>query len=503
MKRQIIHLFLGLALLAGLLQSCGDPITSRAASRGRMSFRQWLRYEFQQVKSFSYGNSQIKENQHVIGYEPSWLIYDSLYLNYPYQLMSDLVVGEYDLNTRTGFPRNDSAFNAFRRKDIVEMATGVNSQMNVMIALTDYGDQGYRNEFLKEIPKKNLLNTLDLTLDELNLKRNGEQEREKVGILVDFPKVYWNNRYEFAEFLARIKKDLDNRELGKTCLLYLVLPCDEDFSGLYQDSIFSQRVRENVDLFVLRTHRFDEVGNLGDWKGPMMPIDRTSERIDIDSLVNFYTKKGKIPRSKITLEVPYYATVWSTDSTISGSRPLIPLNELFNTIEAPRVADTHSVSFTLKVDTTTYFYQDTLSLELAYRWVNKQKLAGIGLYGLGYGQGIDNAVIDQRLWEIVAENFAEPAPRLLFPGVGFLLCFLGVGVVGSVIVNWQVRYALREKRTKFWFYLGFLCCVILAVVLCALPIKIVPIMWKLISLAVLLVFPLGRKAFKYFFKAAA
>jgi hypothetical protein len=500
MRKFTLHILLGVLAAAFFAQGCGDPITKQASSRGKFKVRNWLRYEFQQVKTFSYGNSQIKQNQHVIGYEPSWLIYDSLYLGYPFQLLSDFVVGEYDLNPYTGFPRNDSSINAFRNKDVVEVATAVNSQLNVLLALTDYGDAGYRASFLPEIPKKNLLNSLDLILDEFNQKRGGGDEREKVGILVDFPNVSWNHRHDFAEFLARIKKDLDNKEIGKSCLLYLVLPPSEDQYVLYKDSVFAAKVRQSVDLFVLRAHGFED-GVFPDAYGPMIPIDRMGDFMDLDSVVNYFNKKAKIPLNKLTVEVPYYATV-RTDSAISGYRPLLPISEVFNTIPGPRLLDTLSMSFKFKLDTLSYFFQDTLSLNLAYEWVRRKKMAGIGLYGLGYGHGIDNPLVEEGLWQVVADNFGEPAPRLLFPGVGFLLCFFGVAVIGSVIANWEVRYALREKRSKLWYYAALLFFIIFAVVMCSLPVSVIPVMWKLISLAILLIFPLGRKAFKYIFGAA-
>jgi hypothetical protein len=499
-QHTIVRILFGLLLLASFLQGCGDPVTKQASSRGRFKVRNWLRYEFQQIKTFSYGNSQIKENKHVIGYEPSWLIYDSLYLNYPFQLMSDLVVGEYDLNPNTGFPRNDSSINAFRNKDIVEVGTGINSQLNVLLALTDYSDAGYRASFLPEIPKKNLFNSLDLILDELNQKRGGGDEREKVGVLVDFPNVSWNHRYDFAEFLARIKKDLDNKEIGKSCLLYLVLPPGEEQYVLYKDSLFAAKVRQSVDLFVVRAHGFD-ANVFEDANGSMIPLDRPGDLMDLDSVISYYNTKAKIPLNRMTIEVPYYCTV-RTDSGMYGHRPLIPLNEMFNTIAAPRLLDTMSMSFKYKIDTLSYFFQDTLSLNLAYDWAVRRKLAGIGIYGLGYGHGIDNPQIEEGLWQVVADNFGEPAPRLFFPGIGFLLCFFGVGVVASVVVNWEVRYALREKRTKLWYYAALLFFILLAVVMCALPVSVIPIFWKLVSLIILLIFPLGRKALKFFFTAA-
>ena len=499
MRKRILYIFLVVVTMLPLLQGCGDPITNRVRHRGVFRVRQWLRYEFRQIKTFSYGNSQIKENTHVIGYEPSWLIYDSIYLQYPYELLSDLIIGEYDVNPMTGFARNDSSAKAFEAKDIVELSTAVNSQLNVLLAVTDYGDYGYRREFLSEVSKKNLLNSLDKILDNFNRKRQGGTERKGVGILMDFPYLPWNLRMDYAGFLARMKKDLDNVEMGKSCLIYAILPPVDEYL-MFRDSAFANMMRENVDLFIIRGHTFDRSPFPG-FHGPMAPF-KWPGVMDLDSAVSYYTLTAKIPREKLILEFPYYGKAWSSDSTPSPIRPLVSLTEIFNSVDAPRQLDTMSLCWRRKVDTTTYFYEDTLSLNVKYDWVQRQKLGGIGLYGLGYGHGMDDPVMEENLWRTVADHFGEPAPRLLFPGLGFLLCFIGVGIVGSAILHWQVRHALRAKKGKLWYYIGFLALLILAIILNVLPIEKVAVLWKLLSIAALLIFPLGRKAFKFLRLAA-
>lgn len=495
MRRKLLNLVVGLVLLLPLMEGCGDPITKNAANRGRSKIRSWLRYEFQQAKTHSYGESQIKEGMHVIGYEPSWLIMDSLYLDYPYQLLSDLVIGEYDMNPRTGFSRNDSGTSAFRLKDIVEVATTVNQDLNVLLAVTDYGDYGYRREFLTEIAKKNLLNSLDLILTDFTDRRANE-DHEKVGVLLDFPKLSWNLRNDYAEFLARLDNDLDNKEAGKGCLIYTVLP-PIDENEIYSDSLFSLEVRKHVDLFVLRAHTFGEKMSPRQ-RSPMIPTDWPDPTvIDLDSSINYYVKECKIPRNRLLVEVPYYGTVYLHDTVISHDKPLIPLNEIINLVDAPNVLDTFSFSWKRTLDTTSYFFEDTLSLSLKYSWLNRNKLGGVSLYGLGYGHGMDEPKIKETLWDLISSNFGQPAPRLLFPGVGFLLLYMATGVVGSVIFNWQVRYILRAKRSRFWFYASLVFFMLVAAVLCILPVQIISVKIKLISLVVLLIYPLGRKAFKF------
>ena len=483
-----------LATLAFAFAGCGDPLTENAKARGRFQVRNWLRYEFQKAKSFSYGESQIKENKHVIGYEPSWLIMDSLYLDYPYQLLSELVVGEYDVNFRTGFSRNDSSTSSFRTKDIVQVATAVNEDINVLLAVTDYGDYGYRREFLSEIAKKNLLNSLDLILNELSNKRSNA-DREKVGVFLDFPSVTWNLRKDYLEFLKRLNNDLDNREAGKGCLIYSVLPL-LDSDEIYADSMFCLEVRKNVDLFVLRAHNFGKPMTTHG-HGPVMPVDWPG-MYDLDSVVNYYTKTCDIPASKIAIEFPYYGTVMVNGKTPFSQEPLVPLNEIINLVESKPQLDTFSLAWKRSLDTLSFHYEDTVSLAIKYDWVaRKRKLAGIGVYGLGYGHGMDEPLMKDGLWAIIADHFAEPAPRLLFIAIGYLLAFVAAGIVISVIMNWQVRFALRATMSRFWYYLLLFVCLLAAIVLCILPVTTASVMVKLIALALLLIFPLGRKAMKY------
>lgn len=496
MRKGILYSWIIMIAMGVGLSSCGDPVTRSAASRGKFKVRSWLRYEFRSAKTFSYGNSQVRDNQHVIGYEPSWLIYDSLYQSYPYQLLSDLVVGEYDVNPKTGFARNDSARDAFRNKDIVEMAAAVNTDINVLLAVTDYGDYGYRTDFLSEGSKKNLLNTLDFLMDELGSKR-GSAERERVGIMMDFPSVPWNLRHEYAEFLARLNKDLDNREQGKRCLIYVVLPAYDNYQ-IYRDTSFTKKVIANTDLFILRAHTFVDKHEDEGIHGPMMPIAMPGTH-DLDSSVTYYVESGLIPKKQMVIEFPYYGTCWSTKKTKSWIRPLMPLNEILNTKDGARKLDTLSQCWwrnsSADGDTLSYYYEDTLSLNTKYDWVRQNKLGGISIYGLGYGHGMDDAAMQEGLWETVAVHFAEPAPHLLFPAIGFLLCFLAVGIVASVVAHWEVRYSLRERMRSFWYYFALLMLIILAIILNSIP--SVPVIFKLLSVVAILVFPLGRKAMKF------
>ena len=468
------------------------------ANRARFSAKRWARYEMHQSKTFSYGESQVKEGMKVIGYEPSWLIYDSIYLKYPFELLSDLVIGEYDINPENGFARGDSSSIAYKKKDIVQMASYFNSELNILLAVTDYGDYGYKRKFFSETAKKNLINSLDKALADISLYMGNEEGREHVGLLMDITDIPRALRRDYLDFYARIKKSLNDEEQGKSCLLYVVLPAEDRYQ-IYSDTSFSYGMQRVADGFILRTHQFNN--DFGEQRrGAMLPM-LWEDHLSIDSIVNYYTQKAKIPANRLVMEVPYFSKVYVHDSLISPQRPLISLTECMNTINTPRLIDSLSYCFYRELDSMKYFYDDTLSMEFKYNWMNQRGLGGVSVYGVGYGHGMDDTDMEEGMWELIAVNFTEPAPRMLFPALGYLLCFIGGGIVLSVILHWQVRFGLRAKRRSFWYYVLFLTVLITTVILLVLPVDKVSVTWKLVALIVLLIFPLGKAAIKLFAKA--
>jgi hypothetical protein len=276
-----------------------------------------------------------------------------------------------------------------------------------------------------------------------------------------------------------------------------VLPAEDRYQ-IYSDTSFSYGMQQVADGFILRTHQFNK--DYGDMRrGPMLPM-LWEDHLSIDSIVNYYTQKAKIPAKRLVMEVPYFTKVYVNDSILSPQRPLIAMTEFMNTVGTPREIDSLSYCFYRKVDSITYFYDDTLSMEFKYNWMNQRGLGGVSIYGMGYGHGMDDTDMEEGFWELIALNFTEPAPRMLFPALGYLLCFIGGGIVLSVFLHWQVRFGLRAKRRSFWYYVLFLLVLITAVILLVLPVDKVSVTWKLVALVVLLIFPLGKAAIKYFMK---
>lgn len=496
MKNNRAHLLIFFAALF-LAMGCKGPggnLAQRAGNRGMAQVRRWMRYEFGRAKSFSYGTSQIREGVTVIGYEPSWLIYDSLYQTYRFEFLTDLAIGEYDINPKTGFARYDSARIASEVKNIVEFAGAGNSAINVLMSVNyygDYGDQEERQKFLSEPAKKNVIKTLDLTLDDFSA-RLGEGSRQRVGVLLDFQNIARSKWREFPKFIQRLKQALNKPDQDKHGLIYVVAPLVPVKEDWFRDSTVLKRVARLADKMIFRAHSFRKQPQM---LGPLAPVYQDTTEgwyHDIDfALSNLIDTIGLDP-AKVVVEFPYYGLNWYDSTALSNVSPMLPVSQMMLfAADTPSVYPDSAGAFFV-MDDSLFTFEDTTTLNWKYKYVDKRGIAGIGLYGLGYAYGF-NPLYEDKLWEIIGDNFGEKPPRLFFPGVSFFLSFFFIGIIFSAVRQWQVRFALNKRRRKFWYYILMLTLLALTAVVCYLPIEKVSVFWKIIAICVLIIIPLGKK----------
>ncbi|MCB9233179.1 MAG: hypothetical protein H6581_16100 [Bacteroidia bacterium] len=490
-----ISILLLLAVL--ILSSCGGGgVGARLARIGRAKFFRWIRYEVGSSKNFSMGSSQVKPGRKIIGFEPSWLIYDSLYLNYPWEMMTDLVVGEYDVNPNTGFSRFDSSMLAFKAKTIIEHAIDVNSDLGILLAVTNYSDfSGNQFNFMTDAARKNLITSLDGIIDEMRLKK-GDTDPDKVGIVLDFQNIPPQFSRDYAEFISRLRAGITNEVEGEKCLIYLVLPL-KDENYFFDNEFVTKKIRRNVDYYILRGHNYDRILE-GEKPGPLVNLHDVKDTIpsrgwDVDSAIHYYSKKSKFPKDSMVVELPFYGRNWKRDSSsMADIRPLRPMSEIFNLIENNPIAyDADSSGAFFALGDTIFWYEDTLTLSRKYDYVKEHGLAGAGIYGLGYGYVLDEAYRN-KMWDKIAEKFGETPPRLFFPGLSFFITFLVFAVFWSAISYWEVRYALRAKKSKLWYWILMVVIMIAAIILLYFPLDAVPLKFKLLILLLLVLLPFGR-----------
>lgn len=503
MKISKSHIFILLAiLLLGL--GCKGPagkLAKQGANRGTSSLRKWARYEFGQAKNYSYGSSQIRPGVTIVGYEPSWLIYDSLYQNYRFEYLTDLVIGEYDMNPVTGFARYDSATFAFHVEEIVELADAGNTNINVLMALTNYGDFGDESDkerFLTENAVKTVIKNVDDILTSIS-DSMGNTRREKVGVLLDFQNIPQRDWKNYPKFIQRMRLALHKPDQDKEALFYLVAPLFPTKEDWYRDSTVFKRAASFADKVILRAHSF---GDFPSKWGPVAPLTAdTTEGWDfgVDMALSQYIDTLGIPSNKIVVEFPYYGVNWYDSTQLSHHMPLMPSSQmLLMAADTPRIYPDSAGAF-FELGDSTLVFEDTTTLDWKYNYMNKRGVAGIGIYGIGYAYGF-SPVYEEKLWEIIGSNFGERPPRLFFPGVAFLEFFFVVGIFWAAIREWKVRFALNKRRGRLWFYILIVALLGLSITLCLYPIEKVTFFWKMLGIVAVIIVVLGMKVGKLIFK---
>ena len=100
----------------------------------------------------------VRTGQYIIGEEPSFYITENDFENYPFNLMSDLIVGEYDINPISGQPRScDCLWSHHRTKrapsgdtvSIIERARSMNPRIRILLNVTCLGVCGSDNSWYR------------------------------------------------------------------------------------------------------------------------------------------------------------------------------------------------------------------------------------------------------------------------------------------------------------------------------------------------------------------
>ena len=109
---------------------------------------------------------------------------------------------------------------------------------------------------------------------------------------------------------------------------------------------------------------------------------------------------------------PYYGAEWQTDNLTIPSKAKLFKNNLTyatiqKTIKAPPQFDTSSISAWIPYTSSTndmmqVWYDDSLSLAAKYDWALKSKVAGVGIWALGYDDGYTS------LWALLNNKFTGP-----------------------------------------------------------------------------------------------
>jgi len=468
----------------------GKRLGMKAKNRGRRALRKTVKKWFRSSSSGKLGDLQIKKEYVIVGFEPAWTLLENNkpYSSHYYNLLSTLVVGGYDINPVTGNARNEAHKNAALKEGVIKLATEKNDELLTLYSVSHHGDFGKDlieqgenfDNFLSNVETQgNMLEQVNNMIDTLNCD----------GVFIDFQNIPPKSIPNFVEFVKLVQKKGVER-LGEGYFIYVRLPTSEReqlFSGETLDEL-----KQITDLFVLKAYDNDRTVK----PGPYAPIS-FNEKISLDSLVDHYTKAG-LNRKLIVPEFPLSGTVWgkSTENPnqyVAHRIPVLPYREMIRKGAAKYDKDTTFAYFLDVEKNVTYFYDDKVSMNKKYKWVDSLHLAGVGLNALGY-----NKFKGKKVWEALASVFAVPQVVMMPTIATYILLFLLAGFFYSIVRYWQVRNFLNRKRVFLIYYAIGSIVICLGIVIFAylLPNGMLQQMRIMgIVIIVFMVFPAGRKYF--------
>ncbi len=432
----------------------------------------------------------IKFQHDIIGMEPSWMIKEGHYTSHYFNLLSTLVVGEYDINPTNGYPRSGEAMNMHLTKkardknakdnlNIIQSADFNNSRINFLLHLTytdDYGNNKafYRGQLLGEAQVfNNLTDSLSSYFNTLHTEYKIEKER--TGVFVQFDFGDKKNITAYIDFLKRLHEQLDEDQK-----MYVVVPAKIKRKYAYTYDEINQ-IMEFADKIVIDATNFDKFQR----KKPVPPTNFSpkSEYSIFGTLKQYlidpetanklqHSKAGEYIRSNSIAErrerfvvmLPYYGIEYFIDEKKNAIRKVGPVTlENFYNYEMGRSGnlkystevfgknDSIFAMLTIPIEGTNqirkFYVDDGFTLQNKYFYLKDTLgIDNVALNSISYYKTKDRI---KPMWAVLALTYGKEREKLGWIIASFLMGFIPIGFVFSIYRNWEVRNALAKYNNIF------------------------------------------------------
>ncbi len=353
--------------------------------------------EYDEINGFIYSDGDIKAGdleKIVFGYHPYWG--GSNYLNYQWELLSDLSYFSYEVDPATGGP---STIHDWLTSPAIDSAFVNGARVHLCVTLFS----GHSTFFNNPDSRQNLTHTLIQLV----------KERGAQGVSFDFeavPSSQGENMVNYVgEFAAAFNDSLPEG------MISIAMPA-VDWGGIFDVGLLN----EYIDLYMIMG--YDYYWNGSSTAGPVDPHYSMTSGYDhnVSRTISYYQSEG-MPLDRMLIGVPYYAREWPTasgtaPSAVTGYGDAYTWAKIRNnssgnySTENKRWEPNSFSPYFAYNDNGWYqcFVNNTYSLGRRYKIVNQRGLAGIGIWALGY----DNGYTD--LWETINQNFAQGIQITLF-----------------------------------------------------------------------------------------
>ena len=350
-------------------------------------------YEFDSINNFSgiyktTSDTNCNLQKIVFGYHPYWM--GSSYLNYQWNLLSDLCYFSYEVNPVTGDPVTT---HDWLTADAVDSAQANNVRTHLCVTLFSSHSIFFGNPTAQQ----NLINNLISLV----------QQRNANGINLDFEAVSWSQSTYLNQFIVNICEQFHDSIPGS--IISIAMPA-VDWSEIYN----IEMIKDHIDIFMIMA--YDYYWNGSSQAGPVSPLYALVPGYDfnLSKTISYYYSKG-MPASKFVLGLPYYGRQWHTasntvPSTTIGSGTALTYAQIKNNSSGNysyenKHWDNKSFSNYYAFQSNDKWFQcfveEDYGLAERYDIVNQRGLSGIGIWALGYDDGYT------KLWDVINDKFTD------------------------------------------------------------------------------------------------
>ncbi|MEM7657308.1 MAG: hypothetical protein AAF399_14330, partial [Bacteroidota bacterium] len=282
----------------------GGRLINRMMRRGQ----RWVKRSIRELRKGSetpIDEQTVRSNLWVIGTEPTWLLEEGGNRTYPYNLLTHLVVGEYDVHPLTANPRDQEAASGWLvNSSIYDTARSRNEELNILINVSCYGDFGppaQRSGFyLDFLSSKRMHNQL---IESLRSYYWAESGPIIDGLVIDFQQIPPQNGKEFMNLLREMKE-------GLGIPLWLRLPSIREGVHVYQEDLL-EKISETeeglLEGFLLKGYGYHQLNALSSTS-----LIGESEGEGIAAAIAYFEHGGKgIPREKMVIDLANIGVAWN------------------------------------------------------------------------------------------------------------------------------------------------------------------------------------------------
>lgn len=384
----------------------------------------------------------------VFGYHPYWG--GSNFLNYRWDLLSDLCYFSYEVDAATG---QAVTMHDWLSSPAIDSALAHGVRVHLCVSLFSGHSQFFGNIQSRQTLSNNLIGLL--------------RDRGAHGVNLDFEAVPASQGAEMLDYIAEFSTALHDSLPG--AILSIAMPA-VDWNGIFDVGILNQY----IDLFMIMG--YDYYWNGSSQAGPVDPLYAMTAgyNYSVSRTISYYQSEG-MPEEKMLLGVPYYAREWGTAGGTAPSSVTaygtaytwanVMNNSSGNYSQANKRMEPASFGVYYAFENNGWrqcFINDENAYHRRYRLVNRRGLSGIGIWALGYDNGFS------ALWEVIGSEFTNgpqyTVKDTLFDSGGPAweyyngedYCLQFHGMEGEMFQLEFTSFDLEEGYDSIWIYDGFM-----------------------------------------------